>query len=49
MTPGVLAWLVVGAVSAVLFFGIAAVVSVRGFRDLRELLGGAKRGRKNLD
>lgn len=49
MTPGVLAWLLVAAVSAVLFFGIAAVVSVRGFKDLRELLGGEKRGRKDLD
>ena len=47
MTAGVLAWLVVGAVSAVLFFGIAAVVSVRGYKDLRELLGGAKRGEKD--
>jgi hypothetical protein len=42
MTTGVLAWLIVGAVFAVLFFGIAAVVSVRGVKDLRELLGGTK-------
>jgi hypothetical protein len=38
MTTGAIAWLVVGAISAVVFFGIAAVVTVLGVRDLRELL-----------
>jgi hypothetical protein len=40
MTTGAIAWLIVGAISAVVFFGIAAVVTVLGIRDLRELLGG---------
>jgi hypothetical protein len=38
MTTGAIAWLVVGAISAAVFFGIAAVVTVLGIRDLRELL-----------
>lgn len=46
MTTGVAVWLVLGAVFAVLFFGIAAVVAVRGFGDLRKLLGGATRQEK---
>jgi hypothetical protein len=44
MTEVALFWLVVGGVSAILFFGIAAVVTVRGIGELRELLGhGEKR------
>jgi len=38
MTTGVILWLVVGAISATLFFVIAAAVSVYGYRDLRRLL-----------
>jgi hypothetical protein len=37
MTPGVMVWLVTGAISAALFFGIAAVVAVRGVGDLKRL------------
>jgi|WetSurMetagenome_2_1015567.scaffolds.fasta_scaffold12366_6 hypothetical protein len=37
MTTGVALWLVIGAVSAALFFGIAAVVAVLGVRDLKRL------------
>jgi hypothetical protein len=37
MTTGTIAWLIVGAISAVIFFGIAVVVTIYGLRDLREL------------
>jgi hypothetical protein len=40
MTTGAIIWLIVGAISAAVFFGIAAVVTVLGIRDLRELLRG---------
>ncbi len=39
MTTGSIIWLVIAAMAAVLYFGIAAVVSVRGLKDLRRLLG----------
>ncbi len=45
MTPGALFWLVLFALSAMLFFAIAAVVAVRGSGDLRELL--RKSSRRN--
>lgn len=38
MTEGALFWLIVLAVSTLIFFGIAVVVSVRGIGDLRDLL-----------
>jgi hypothetical protein len=38
MTDGALFWLIVSAVAAVLFFGIAIVVSIRGMGELRQLL-----------
>lgn len=38
MTTGTIAWLIVGAISAVVFFGIAVIVTIYGIRDLRELL-----------
>jgi hypothetical protein len=44
MTTGSLIWLIVGALFAVLFFGIAAVVAFRGVADLRDLL----RDRKSI-
>ena len=45
MTEAALFWYIVGGVSALLFFGIAAVVTVRGMGELRELLErGGKRG-----
>ena len=40
MTTGALVWLLLGACSAALYFGIAAVVTVKGSTDLRQLLGG---------
>lgn len=38
MTPGSLLWLVLFGLAALLFFGIALVVSVRGMSDVRHLL-----------
>lgn len=38
MTGGALFWLLVLAVAALVFFGIACVVSIRGVGDLRDLL-----------
>ena len=38
MNTGTLVWLVIFAACALCFFVVAAVVSVRGFGDLRELL-----------
>lgn len=38
MTGGALFWLIVLAVAALVFFGIAGVVSIRGVGDLRDLL-----------
>jgi hypothetical protein len=46
MTTGTVVWLVIAAASAVLFFGISAVVSISGLKDLRHLLEGADRTRK---
>ena len=43
MTEGAMFWFIVGAVSVVLFFGIAVVVTIRGIGELRELMGGAVR------
>ena len=39
MTSGAIFWLITLAISALLFFGVAAVVTVRGLKELRELLG----------
>ena len=41
MTTGTVVWLLVAVVSAVLFFGIAAVVTLYGAKDLRQLLAGS--------
>lgn len=49
MTTGTVVWLVIAAASAVLFFGIAAVISISGLKDLRHLLDGAGRVRKRTD
>jgi hypothetical protein len=38
MHSAVIIWLVIFALSTILFFAIAAVVIVRGFSDLRSLL-----------
>lgn len=41
MTTGAVVWLLVAVVSAALFFAIAAVVTLFGSRDLRQLLAGS--------
>ncbi len=38
MTDGALFWFIVLAVAALLFFGVALVVTIRGVGDLRDLL-----------
>jgi len=38
MSPGALAWMIVFAVAALAFFGIAVIVVVKGFADLKGLL-----------
>ena len=38
MRTGILLWLSIFAISAATFFIVAAVVSVNGFSDLRDLL-----------
>ena len=43
MDSGAIVWLVIFAASAILFFGIAAVVAVKGFGDLQRLLRHSKR------
>jgi hypothetical protein len=42
MSNAVIVWLVVFAVAALVFFGVAAVVSVKGFTDLLDLLHHAR-------
>jgi hypothetical protein len=44
MTSGGLFWLVLFGLAALLFFGIALVVSIRGVKDLRDLLRSATGG-----
>jgi hypothetical protein len=41
MTEGAFFWIALFAIAAVIFFGIALVVTIRGVSDLRDLLGGA--------
>jgi hypothetical protein len=45
MTDGALFWLIIGAISALLFFGIASVVAVRGLAELRDLLSHVEKRR----
>jgi len=40
MTAGIIFWLVTFILAAVLFFGVAAVIGIRGVGDLRRLLNG---------
>jgi len=45
MTDGAIFWYAIGGISAILFFGIAAVVTWRGVAELRQILGhGRERG-----
>ncbi|MGH9901130.1 MAG: hypothetical protein ACRD68_04740 [Pyrinomonadaceae bacterium] len=43
MNKGALVWMIVFAASALCFFVVAAVVSVKGFGDLMDLLRGTER------
>jgi hypothetical protein len=43
MNTGTLIWMVIFAAGALCFFAVAAVVSVKGFGDLRDLLRLTKR------
>jgi hypothetical protein len=47
MDNGVIAWLIVFAISALVFFGVAVVVSVKGFTDLLTLLRHTSRRDEN--
>jgi len=54
MDNAVIVWLIVFAVAALIFFGVAAVVTVKGFGDLLALLrdsdvrgNGVKNGRES--
>lgn len=38
MTTGSLIWLIIFAISVAVFFTVAAIISVKGFSDLRDLL-----------
>ena len=38
MTIGICIWLIIFAIAALLFFGIAAIVAVLGMQDLKLLL-----------
>jgi hypothetical protein len=43
MTTGALFWLILFAIAGTVFFGIALVVSIRGVKDLRDLLSTSER------
>ena len=52
MNFGIKLWLIIFAASAIVFFSIAAVVAVKGFWDLMDLLtltGTKERDRENQD
>jgi hypothetical protein len=49
MNTGTLIWMIIFAASALCFFAIAAVVTVRGFGDLKELLRLTKRADRGGD
>ncbi len=38
MNSATVIWIVLFGISALLFFGVAAVIAVVGFKDLRDLL-----------
>jgi hypothetical protein len=38
MTTGAIFWLIVFGISVILFFGIAAAITIFGFKDLKDLL-----------
>jgi len=42
MTAGALFWLILFGIAALVFFGIALLVTIRGLSDLRDLLHSSK-------
>ncbi|MBF8295045.1 MAG: hypothetical protein HW389_1590 [Bacteroidetes bacterium] len=42
MTAGALFWLILFGIAALVFFGIALVVTIRGVGDLRDLLSSSE-------
>lgn len=49
MDRGAVVWLIVFALAAIIFFGIAAVVAVKGLGDLQRLLRLSKRNNASED
>jgi hypothetical protein len=49
MNTSTLVWMIIFAASALCFFVVAAVVTVRGFGDLKELLRFTKRADRGED
>lgn len=47
MTDGALFWLILFGIAALVFFGIALVVTIRGFSDVRDLLSSTERRTKD--
>lgn len=47
MTAGALFWFILFGIAALVFFGIALVVTIRGVSDLRDLLGSSERRAKD--
>ena len=48
MTTGAMFWLFLFGIAALVFFGIALVVTIRGVGDLRKLLSSSKGREKEL-
>ena len=46
MTAGALFWFILVGIAALVFFGIALVVTIRGLGDVRDLLGSSTRREK---
>jgi hypothetical protein len=42
MNSGAIFWMILLVISALLFFGVAIVVAIRGARELKELLKGTE-------
>ena len=49
MNTSTLIWMIIFAASALCFFVVAAVVAIRGFGDLKELLRFTKRAGRSED
>lgn len=47
MTAGALFWLLLFGIAALVFFGIALVITIRGVSDLRDLLDSSRHGEKD--